>query len=249
MYNAEHLPSEDHLFTERAADNADSKTVRLTITTRILLSRALNHSYSLFGPFFGSGSDAYDDEDDFVPFAADDVDPSDLDDDDYYDSDDAESLEELPEELMQHMEEVIKRIAEDVERDDDTVVFRTIAQMRRTTDMCGNDVIEIEYREDESEMPDTTTIITYAPAQNDRVSVSRTGVAQTNLVCERGVRHISVYQTAPFIPPFECAICTKSCTSALTYEDGGFIELDYLNEFRGLDTRRTLLSIDVLCLE
>ena len=116
--------------------------------------------------------------------------------------------------------------------------------MRRTTDVNGSETIEIEYTEDDS-MENTRTVIAFTPSQNDRVSIIHDGPVMSSLVCERGVRHISAYKTP--IAPFEVAVYAKRCDADLTFERGGYIELDYLVELRGMDIQRTCMTIDAIC--
>ena len=233
----ERLPGEDV-----TASPAGAKTVRLTLTSRHIMTRTLGPGVTMFGDNPG--------EDDlpegFSPDAIANFDaPYDEEDyDDEYDEEAADAAE-AADALYRKLEELVEQIsAEDEDSEDDTYVFRTLGQMRRTTDVDGNETIEIEYTEDDS-MENTRTVIAFTPAQNDRVSIIHDGPVMSSLVCERGVRHISAYKTP--IAPFEVAVYAKRCDADLTFERGGYIELDYLVELRGMDVQRTCMTIDAIC--
>jgi len=234
----ERLPGEDVTSVP-----ADEKTVRLTLTSRHILTRTLGPGMSMFG-----GNPSGDDlPEGFSPDAIANFDApyeeGDYEDD--YDEEEAEAAE-AAEELYRKLEELVEQItAEDEESaEDDTYVFRTLARMRRSEDADGNETIEIEYTEDDS-MENTRTVIAFTPAQNDRVSIIHDGPVMSSLVCERGVRHISAYKTP--VMPFEVAVYAKRCDADLTFERGGYIELDYLVELRGMDIQRTCMTIDAVC--
>ncbi|MBQ8187840.1 MAG: DUF1934 domain-containing protein [Clostridia bacterium] len=237
----ERLPGED--VTRTSADTADTKTVRLTLTSRHILTRRLGPGMSMFGD---AASDNGEFPEGFSPEAIANFDAP-YDDEPYEDEYDEEAAEaaEAADELYQKLEELVEQItAEDEESEDDTYVFRTLGKMRRTTDVDGNETIEIEYTEDDS-MENTRTVIAFTPSQNDRVSIIHDGPVMSSLVCERGVRHISVYKTP--VMPFEVAVYAKRCDADLSFERGGYIELDYLVELRGMDIQRTCMTIDAIC--
>jgi uncharacterized beta-barrel protein YwiB (DUF1934 family) len=161
------------------------------------------------------------------------------------DDEEAEAAAEEADALYRRLEALVEQIsAEEKDAKDDTYVFRTLGKMRRTTDVNGAETIELEYTEDDS-MENTRTVIAFTPSQNDRVSIIHDGPVMSSLVCERGVRHISVYKTP--VMPFEVAVYAKRCDAALTFERGGYIELDYLVELRGMDIQRTCMTIDAIC--
>ncbi|MBQ4590461.1 MAG: DUF1934 domain-containing protein [Clostridia bacterium] len=231
----ERLPGEDV-----TAVSADAKTVRLTLTSRHILTRTLGPGMSMFGDNPGGEDDL---PEGFSPdaIAAFDAPYEEGDYEDEYDEEAAEAADAL----YRRLEELVEKItAEDENSDDDTYVFRTLGQMRRTTDVNGSETIEIEYTEDDS-MENTRTVIAFTPSQNDRVSIIHDGPVMSSLVCERGVRHISAYKTP--IAPFEVAVYAKRCDADLTFERGGYIELDYLVELRGMDIQRTCMTIDAIC--
>ena len=236
----ERLPGEDAAAV--SADTADEKTVRLTLTSRHILTRSLGPGMSMFG----DDADAGGFPEGFSPDAIADFDAP-YDDAPYeeeYDEE-AEAAAEAADELYRRLEALVEQIsADDKDAEDNTYVFRTLGKMRRTTDVNGNETIEIEYTEDDS-MENTRTVIAFTPAQNNRVSIIHDGPVMSSLVCERGVRHISVYKTP--VMPFEVAVYAKRCDASLTFERGGFIELDYLVELRGMDIQRTCMTIDAIC--
>ncbi len=225
----ERLPGED-----TATVPADTKNVRLTLTSRHILTRRLGPGMSMFGdaPADDSGFPEGFSPDAIATFDAP-YEDGDYEEDDYDD------------ELYRRLEELVEQIsADDQESEDDTYVFKTLGQMRRTTDVNGNETIEIEYTEDDS-MENTRTVIAFTPSQNNRVSIIHDGPVMSSLVCERGVRHISAYKTP--VMPFEVAVYAKRCDADFTFERGGYIELDYLVELRGMDVQRTCMTIDAIC--
>ena len=241
MYiHEERLPGEDVRTVP-----ADTKTVRLTLTSRHILTRRLGPGMTMFG-------DAPAGDDEFPEgFSPDAIASFDAPYDENYEEDeyDEESLEaaDAADELYRRLEELVEQItADDEEAEDDTYVFKTLGQMCRTVDVDGNETIEIEYTEDDS-MENTRTVIAFTPSQNNRVSILHDGPVMSSLICERGVRHISVYKTP--VMPFEVAVYAKRCDANLTYERGGFIELDYLVELRGMDVQRTCMKIDAICFD
>jgi len=224
---------------------ADTKTVRLTLTSRHILTRRLGPGMSMFGDAPENDSEF---PEGFSPDAIANFDAP-YDDADYaedeYDDEAAAEAAEAADELYRKLEALVEQItADDDEAEDDTYVFKTLGQMRRTTDAAGSETIEISYTEDDS-MENTRTVIAFTPAQNNRVSIIHDGPVMSSLICERGVRHISAYKTP--VMPFEVAVYAKRCDADLTFERGGYIELDYLVELRGMDVQRTCMTIDAIC--
>lgn len=152
------------------------------------------------------------------------------------------SLEEIWDKIQQIGESLGIRPEED---DDDMYVFRTLGAMERKTAEDGHEVIEISYTEEDS-MDDTSTVILYDPQKPGCVSIYHTGGVISALVCEKGVRHISAYQTP--LMPFEVAVYTKKCSGGFTFSEGGSLELDYMVEIRGADMQRTMMTIDAVAL-
>ncbi len=140
------------------------------------------------------------------------------------------------------LELFLKLLESDEGTEDDSFVFETLGTMEKVILEDGRQVIEVAYTEDES-MDDTNTVIRYDPAKEGTVSIYHTGGVISALVCEEGVRHITVYQTP--IAPFEIALYTKKCRGGFTCSMGGVMELDYIVELRGADLQRTIMKIDV----
>lgn len=250
-FHEERLPHEEDTAPSSHDVNSENteietKTVRLTLTSRHNFPVGTYQTMSMFM-----------DEDD-EEYVGDDYDDGE-DGDDYEESgmnltsiipdmNEEEPESEELRELLQRMDEYIAGLPDEEEEDedDDTFVLKTLGTMRRKKDSLGREVIEIEYAEDES-MDGTNTTLVYSPAQNDLISIHHGGSVMSCLVCERGVRHISTYVTP--IMPFEIAVYTGHCDIDLTFEHGGFIELDYLIEMRGMDMQRTKMTVDVICLD
>lgn len=235
----ERLPGEDV-----TAAPADAKTVRLTLTSRHILTRRLEPGMTMFGdaPAADEGF-----PEGFSPEAIASFDAPYA--DEYPEEEDevSDEVADAADELYRRLEQLVEQItADDAESEDDTYVFKTLAQMRRTVDVNGNETIEIAYTEDDS-MENTRTVLAFTPSQNNRVSILHDGPVMSSLVCERGVRHISAYKTP--VMPFEVAVYAKRCDASLTYERGGYIELDYLVELRGMDIQRTCMTVDVICFD
>ncbi len=236
----ERLPGEE--LTETPAD---AKTVRLTLTSKHILTRSLTPGMSMFGEDGGAEEEF---PEGFSPDAIATFDAP-YDEGDYEDEEYDEEAAEEAEALYRRLEQIIDQLGADEESgeaEDDTYVFRTLGRMRRSQDVDGNETVELTYTEDDS-MENTSTTIVFTPSQNDRVSIIHDGPVMSSLVCERGVRHITAYKTP--VMPFEVAVYAKSCEADLTYERGGYIELDYLVELRGMDIQRTRMTIDAICFE
>ena len=161
-----------------------------------------------------------------------------------YCSDEAEDEPAFPEmdTFENKLEMFLKLLDQDTEVEDDSFVFETLGTIERVILEDGRRVVEISYTEGES-MDDTNTVIRFDPAREREVSIYHTGGVVSALVCEEGVRHITVYQTP--IAPFEIALYTKKCRGGFTYSMGGIMELDYIVELRGADLQRTILKIEV----
>ena len=124
--------------------------------------------------------------------------------------------------------------------EDDVCVFETCGTMQKRISADGREIIEIEYTEDES-MDDTVSVISYDPSLPNQVTIYRTGGVISALVCEEGVRHITVYNTP--VSQFELALYTKKCRGGFNMETGGLLSLDYILELRGADLQRTKMDI------
>ncbi|MBQ4353483.1 MAG: DUF1934 domain-containing protein [Clostridia bacterium] len=157
---------------------------------------------------------------------------------------DAEGEAMTLEQIWDKIQEIGQKLGMQPEEDDDDdlYVFRTLGSMERLADENGNEVIEISYAEEES-MDNTGTVIRYDPSKPGCAAIYHTGGVMSTLICEKGKRHISAYQTP--IMPFEVAVFTKKCEGGFTFENGGSLELDYMVEIRGADMQRTMMTIDV----
>lgn len=144
--------------------------------------------------------------------------------------------------FSEKLELFLKLLDSDEGTEDDSYVFETLGAVEKVLLEDGKQVIEISYTEGES-MDDTNTVIRFDPTREGSVSIYHTGSVVSALVCEEGVRHITVYQTP--VAPFEIALYTKKCRGGFTYAMGGVMELDYIVELRGADLQRTILKIDV----
>ena len=159
-------------------------------------------------------------------------------DSDYGDED--EPLSQI-DELNRKIEEFIRLLSpESEDENDDALVFET----RGVIGKCvrdGREVIEVSYTEDDS-MDGTETVVRFDPRKSRAVTITHTGGVISTLVCEEGVRHITVYKTP--VMPFEIAVYTKKCRGFMS-PYGGRIELDYMLELRGADLQRTVMTIEV----
>jgi uncharacterized beta-barrel protein YwiB (DUF1934 family) len=144
--------------------------------------------------------------------------------------------------FSEKLELFLKLLDSDEGTEDDSFVFETLGTIEKVLLEDGKQVIEISYTEGES-MDDTNTVIRFDPLREGSVSIYHTGSVVSALVCEEGVRHITVYQTP--VAPFEIALYTKKCRGGFTFSMGGVMELDYIVELRGADLQRTIMKIDV----
>lgn len=145
------------------------------------------------------------------------------------------------EEFNRKLDEFIKLLTSlSEENEDDSIVFETRGTLDRTV-RDGVETIEVSYTEDES-MDGTETVLRFAPSRPRSATIVHTGGVISNLICDEGVRHISVYETP--IMPFEIAVYTKKCRGWLSLA-GGKLDLDYILELRGADLQRTQLTIEV----
>lgn len=172
------------------------------------------------------------------PFAPDDED----DDSDDFDIDPNEPIPSV-EQLNQKLDQLMRLLNADNEEDDGTLIFETRGTIVNTI-RDGREVTEVTYTEDES-MDGTETVIRFDPKKPRSVTISHTGGVISTLVCDEGVRHITVYNTP--LMPFEIAVYTKRCRGILT-SFGGKIELDYMLELRGADLQRTIMTIEISAL-
>lgn len=162
--------------------------------------------------------------------------------DDLFDlSDDEADADLTPTEMLNNkLEKLLQLISSDHDADNDELVFETEGLIEKTSDN-GCEVFEIRYREDES-MDNTETVIRFIPSQPHSVVIIHEGGVVSNLICEEGKRHISVYETP--IMPFEIAVYAKKCNGWIT-DKGGQISLDYILELRGADIQQTKMNIEI----
>ncbi len=148
----------------------------------------------------------------------------------------SDAFEQFEEELEDILEDAIDEFPEadeeEEEEEDGIFTFCTTAGMK-----CECGVITISYEES----PSCNAEIIFDTGKPEMVTIHRSGGIMNTLVLEKGKRHISVYKTP--IMPFEAAAYAKKVDTALTYEDGGEIHLDYLIELRGTDLQRTEMTI------
>lgn len=106
--------------------------------------------------------------------------------------------------------------------------------------------VEIVYDEGElSGMEGSRTVISYASAEPQTVSMIRTGAVSTALVFERGVRHLCTYET-PYMP-FQIGVFALTVDNR--FECEGVIVLDYLIEIRGAQAERCKMTLKVTKIE
>lgn len=143
-------------------------------------------------------------------------------------------------ELNRKLDELIRMLSPDTEEEDDgALIFETRGIIGKYI-RDGREVIELSYTEDES-MDGTETVVRFDPKKSRAVTISHTGGVMSTLVCEEGVRHITVYKTP--LMPFEIAVYTKKCRGFFS-PYGGKIEIDYMLELRGADLQRTVMTIE-----
>jgi len=241
-------------------ENKRTRTVKLTLTSKQILPEIVHRMSSL--TLFDNASNVQqkDNEPDFAPedYSDDMVDdalheiylnsmglPHDDEDADvdYNYDDTAELNENAIDEIQKRLQELAEMVSESpAAEEDDAYVFCTLASM---TEMVkdGHVSIEVAYAEEES-LDGTNTIIHFEPSRPGMITIYRNGSIMSTLVCEKGVRHISSYQT-PFMP-LEAAIYTRKCEGCFAYESGGTIELDYIVEIRGAEMQRTIMKLEVV---
>lgn len=171
------------------------------------------------------------------PYAPPETDEDDV--SDGLDGEDDDISDDEVEDLNRKLELLLKLFA-DPDDEDDSIIFETSGTIERCV-RTGRDVIEIKYVEDAS-MDGTDTVIRYDVNNPGYLTISHSGGVISTLICERGVRHISVYNTP--IMPFEIAVYAKKCDGFMTL-DGGVLVLDYMLELRGADLQRTIMTIEV----
>ena len=126
--------------------------------------------------------------------------------------------------------------------DEGAYVFQTAAFLVRRPQVDGTDCVEVSYQEADS-MDKTKTTVRYSPDYPDTVTIYRSGDVFTTLICEKGRRHISAYETP--LGPFEVAVYARDVSGALSFPEGGTLSLDYVVEIRGMEVQRTRMTVQV----
>lgn len=206
---------ENERLPEESAETEDenTKTVHLTITSRHITSVPDGEMMSLF-----TDADAADDEN----------------------ADEDEDLQICGEDGFEALsDEFFSRFTDEITlgEEDDTYIFGVTGKLKK----AGDNTLELSYADNES-LDGTFTVIRIDAAHPNMVTIMRNGGIVNTIVCEKGVRHISVYDTP--VMPFQLAVYTKKCEGAITFEKGGVLELDYMVELRGTDIQRTMLKIE-----
>ena len=206
---------ENERLPEESAETEDENTkiVHLTITSRHITSVPDGEMMSLF-----TDADAADDEN----------------------ADEDEDLQICGEDRFEALsDEFFSRFTDEITvgEEDDTYIFGVTGKLKK----AGDNTLELSYADNES-LDGTFTVIRIDAAHPNMVTIMRNGGIVNTIVCEKGVRHISVYDTP--VMPFQLAVYTKKCEGAITFEKGGVLELDYMVELRGTDIQRTMLKIE-----
>lgn len=206
---------ENERLPEESAETEDENTkiVHLTITSRHITSVPDGEMMSLF-----TDADAADDEN----------------------ADEDEDLQICGEDGFEALsDEFFSRFTDEITvgEEDDTYIFGVTGKIKK----AGDNTLELSYADNES-LDGTFTVIRIDAAHPNMVTIMRNGGIVNTIVCEKGVRHISVYDTP--VMPFQLAVYTKKCEGAITFEKGGVLELDYMVELRGTDIQRTMLKIE-----
>lgn len=194
-------------------EDENTKIVHLTITSRHITSVPDGETLSLF-----TDADGTDDEN----------------------ADEDEDLQICGEDRFDALsEEFFSRLTDEISvgEEDDTYIFGVTGKLKK----AGDNTLELSYADNES-LDGTFTVIRIDAAHPNMVTIMRSGGIVNTIVCEKGVRHISVYDTP--VMPFQLAVYTKKCEGAITFEKGGTLELDYMVELRGTDIQRTTLKIE-----
>ena len=148
-------------------------------------------------------------------------------------------VEDVDEELSKLLEQLLEAKREAESEAPDRYVFRCDGIMS-----IHDGAIVIRYEEDESGgMENTRSEIVLHGGRNDMVSIVRTGSVANTLVCEKGKRHISAYNTP--VMPFQICVFAKECEQNISYEKGGTIFMNYYVELRGTEMQHTKMRITV----
>lgn len=226
--------------------------VKLRISTKHILPT--NHAISMYDQYREKTMQEVDEMADIdMPYPSDDDLQEMLSASSSEDADDAENLpdmvsidaDEAMEEIRQHLEAMLDQYFSQ-QNDENTgrFIFTTEAEMEV---LPGQ--ITLTYDEaDDSTLGKTRNIIRFDRANPHSLSIQRSGELMNTLVCEKGRRHTSVYNS-PLLPmALEACTYTRRCDVDLD-EEGGVVFLDYLIEIRGADVQRTTIRMDIVPLE
>ena len=142
--------------------------------------------------------------------------------------------------IWEALENMIRSLGEPEE--DDSVVIRTVGRMEKRYLPGGYTELSVRYDEESPEDP-AETVITVSSREPDLLTISRHGPFTSMIVCEEGVRHVTVYRTPGGV--LDLAVFGRRFRSTLTYRTGGLITADYLVEFHGSDMQYSQLRIEV----
>lgn len=150
--------------------------------------------------------------------------------------------DEAMEEIRQHLEEMLDRyFSQQNEENTGRFIFTTEAEM----DVTPGEITLTYDEADDSTLGKTRNIIRFDRANPHSLSIQRSGELMNTLVCEKGRRHMSVYNS-PMLPmALEACTYTRRCDVDLD-EEGGVVFLDYLIEIRGADVQRTTIRMDIV---
>lgn len=226
--------------------------VKLRISTKHILPT--NHAISMYDQYRERTMQEVDEMADIdMPYPSDDDLQEMLSASSSEDADDAENLtdvvsidaDEAMEEIRQHLEAMLDQYFSQ-QNDENTgrFIFTTEAEMEV---MPGQ--ITLTYDEaDDSTLGKTRNIIRFDRANPHSLSIQRSGELMNTLVCEKGRRHTSVYNS-PLLPmALEACTYTRRCDVDLD-EEGGVVFLDYMIEIRGADVQRTTIRMDIMPLD
>lgn len=226
--------------------------VKLRISTKHILPT--NHAISMYDQYREKTMQEVDEMADIdMPYPSDDDLQEMLSASSSEDADDAENLpdvvsidaDEAMEEIRQHLEAMLDQYFSQ-QNDENTgrFIFTTEAEMEV---LPGQ--ITLTYDEaDDSTLGKTRNIIRFDRANPHSLSIQRSGELMNTLVCEKGRRHTSVYNS-PLLPmALEACTYTRRCDVDLD-EEGGVVFLDYLIEIRGADVQRTTIRMDIVPLD
>ncbi len=155
----------------------------------------------------------------------------------------SEETEAGPEEALFRMLEQIIEEHKPEQEEPDNCILRCEGVMRRRH---GDIVIRYD-EEDAGGMGETKTEIVLHGGRCDMVSIIRSGAVRNTLICEKGRRHLSVYDTP--VMPFQVCVIAKECEQNVTMENGGTVYMSYYVELRGTEIQHSKMRISVKVME